>query len=215
MVLTDMIKIIVADDHPIVREGLKRIILDCKDMKLVGEAENGEEVLVQCGKTEFDVLLLDISMPGPGFLEVLHRLVTRFSGVRVLVLSIHPEDHYAIRALKAGASGYLTKNHSPYELEQAIRFVYSGHKYVSSELAEKMASQISEHSSLKLHERLSNREYQILNLIGTGEKISEIAKTLKLSPKTVSTYQSRILDKMNLKSRGELIRYVVENDLST
>jgi len=208
-----MIRLVIADDHPIVREGLKRIVLECNDMELVGEADNGQMVLDQCEKYDIDVLLLDISMPGPGFLDVLQRIKSINPNIQVLVLSIHPEDHYAVRALKAGASGYLTKSHTPDELAGAIRHVHMGRKYVSTQLAEKLASQLH-YRDEKLHEKLSNREYQIFCMIGTGIDTSDIAAKLNLSPKTVSTYQSRIMDKMNLRSKGELIRYAIEQGLT-
>ena len=209
-----MIRLLIADDHPIVREGLKRIVLECNDIQLVGEAENGQMVLEQCEKNAIDVMLLDISMPGPGFLDVLQRIRSKFPQIQVLVLSIHPEDHYAVRALKAGASGYLTKSHTPDELANAIRHVHTGRKYVSPMLAEKLASQLQNNDDVKLHETLSNREYQIFCMIGAGIDTSDIAAKLNLSPKTISTYQSRIMDKMNLKSKGELIRYAIEHELT-
>lgn len=209
-----MIRLLIADDHPIVREGLKRIVLECNDMQLVGEAENGQMVLEQCEKNDIDVLLLDISMPGPGFLDVLQRVRLKYPEIQILVLSIHPEDHYAVRALKAGASGYLTKSHTPDELARAIRHVHAGRKYVSPMLAEKLASQLHNNDNIKLHETLSNREYQIFCMIGTGMDTNDIAARLNLSPKTVSTYQSRIMGKMNLKSKGELIRYAIEHGLT-
>lgn len=209
-----MIRLLIADDHPIVREGLKRIVLECDDMELVCEADDGNKVLAQCEKNNIDVMLLDISMPGPGFLDVLQRIKLKYPGIRVLVLSIHPEDHYAVRALKAGASGYLTKSHTPDELARAIRHVYMGRKYISASLGEQLATQLDARNDKKLHESLSNREYQILCMIGTGIDTSDIAGKLNLSPKTVSTYQSRIMDKMNLHSKGELIRYAIEHGLT-
>ena len=209
-----MIRLLIADDHPVVREGLKRIVLECSDMELVGEAAHGHMVLKQCEENEIDVILLDISMPGPGFLDVLQRIRSKYSHIRVLVLSIHPEDHYALRALKAGAAGYLTKSHTPDELSGAIRHVYKGRNYVSSLLAEKLASQSFSNDDTVLHEILSNREYQILCMIGAGLDTNDIAEKLNLSPKTVSTYQSRVMAKMNLNSKGELIRYTLEYGLT-
>ena len=208
-----MIRLIIADDHPIVREGLKRIVLECNDIKLVGEAENGQMVLDQCEKNDIDVLLLDISMPGPGFLDVLQRIKSNYPDIKVLVLSIHPEDHYAVRALKAGAAGYLTKSHTPDELAGAIRHVHMGRKYISPLLAETLVSQLHTNNAM-LHETLSNREYQIFCMIGTGMDTNDIAAKLNLSPKTVSTYQSRIMDKMNMRTKGELIRYAIEHGLA-
>lgn len=209
-----MISILVADDHPIVREGLKRIIADCSDMSLVGEADDGNEVLEQCRQIPVDVLLLDISMPGPGFIETLQCIRTINPKLQILVLSIHPESHYAIRAIKAGASGYLTKNHTPEELASAIRHVYSGKKYMSSTLADELVYDLQSGEEKELYKYLSDREYQILCMIGQGEKITDIATSLSLSPKTVSTYRSRILDKLKLKNTVELIRYAIENNLT-
>ena len=208
-----MIRLLIADDHPIVREGLKRIILECNDMQLVCEAEDGDMVLTKCEENEIDVMLLDISMPGPGFLNVLKRVRLEHPEIRVLVLSIHPEDHYAVRALKAGAAGYLTKSQTPAELSHAVRHVYKGHTYVTPTLAEKLATQLHIGDGEMLHEKLSNREYQILCMIGAGKDTNKIASTLNLSPKTVSTYQSRMLAKMHLNTKGELIRYAVEHGI--
>jgi two-component system, NarL family, invasion response regulator UvrY len=207
-----MIKLFIADDHPVVREGLKRIILDCHDMQLVGEAEDGNVLLEKCGQIEIDVLLLDISMPGPGFLEVLQRISMKYPDIRILVLSIHPEDHYAIRAMKSGAVGYLTKNHTPEELAKAVRHVYKGHRYVTIQLAEKLITTLN--VSNEDYEMLSDREYQILCMFGTGKDTNVIASTLNLSPKTISTYRSRILEKLKLDTKGELIRYAIEHGLT-
>ena len=208
-----MIQLIIADDHPIVREGLKRIITEYSDMHLVSEVADGNEVLAQCREHDVDVLLLDISMPGPGFLNTLQRIGEVHPDVRVLVLSTHPEDQYAVRALKAGAAGYLTKNHTPEELADAIRHVYNGRKYVSPIVAEELVSQLNSGKELQLYKNLSNREYQILCMLGSGKQSNEIASSLSLSPKTISTYRNRILDKLKLKTTGELIRYAVENGL--
>ena len=208
-----MIRLLIADDHPIVREGLKRIIAECTDIQLVGEAVNGEEVLDLCSKLEIDVILLDISMPGPGFIDILNRLELKYPLLRILVLSMHSEDHYAIRAIKAGAEGYLTKNHSPEELATAIRHVYRGNKYVTPSLAERLASMLNAKTDNPLHETLSNREYQILCLIGSGNDTRDIASKLSLSPKTISTYRTRIFDKMGFKANSELIRYALEHNL--
>ena len=208
-----MIQLIIADDHPIVREGLKHIITEYSDMHLVSEVADGNEVLAQCREHDVDVLLLDISMPGPGFLNVLQRIGAEYPDVRVLVLSTHPEDQYAVRALKAGAAGYLTKNHTPEELADAIRHVHNGRKYVSPIVAEELVSQLNSGKELQLYKNLSDREYQILCMMGSGKQSNEIASSLSLSPKTVSTYRNRILDKLKLKTTGELIRYAVENGL--
>ena len=208
-----MIKIIIADDHPIVREGLKRIIDECSDMDCVGEAANSEEVINRCREKKVDVLLLDISMPGAGFLDTLQRIKTKYPSLHVLVLSIHPEEQYAIRAIRAGAAGYLTKNHTPEQLAEAIRQVYAGHKYITSKVAQELITTLETGKETELHKNLSNREFQILCMLGEGKQLTEIASLLSLSPKTIGTYRNRILDKLKLKSTGELIRYAVEHAL--
>ena len=208
-----MIKIIIADDHPIVREGLKRIIDECSDMDCVGEAANSEEVINRCREKKVDVLLLDISMPGAGFLDTLQRIKTKYPSLHVLVLSIHPEEQYAIRAIRAGAAGYLTKNHTPEQLAEAIRQVYAGHKYITSKVAQELITTLETGKETELHKNLSNREFQILCMLGEGKQLTEIASLLSLSPKTIGTYRNRILDRLKLKSTGELIRYAVEHAL--
>jgi len=208
-----MIKIIIADDHPIVREGLKRIIDECSDMDCIGEAANSEEVINRCREKKVDVLLLDISMPGAGFLDTLQRIKTKYPSLHVLVLSIHPEEQYAIRAIRAGAAGYLTKNHTPEQLAEAIRQVYAGHKYITSKVAQELITTLETGKETELHKNLSNREFQILCMLGEGKQLTEIASLLSLSPKTIGTYRNRILDKLKLKSTGELIRYAVEHAL--
>ena len=208
-----MIRLLIADDHPIVREGLKRILAESPDIQLAGEAVDGNEVLSLCENDDIDVLLLDISMPGPGFLEILQRLEAKHPLIRILVLSMHPEDHYAIRAIKAGAAGYLTKDHSPEELAKAVRRVYRGFRYITPSLAEDLATLLKADGATQLHEKLSNREYQVFHMIGSGRDTKTIAAQLSLSPKTVSTYRSRIMEKMKLSSSAELIRYAIEHGL--
>ena len=208
-----MIRLLIADDHPIVREGLKRIVTDCPDMKIVGEAIDGDDVLARCENTTVDVLLLDVSMPGPGFLETMRRLKKEHPGVRVLVLSVHSEDQYAVRALRAGASGYLTKDHSPTELSGAIRRAYRGGKYVTESLVERLAFELEADRERLPHASLSDREYQVLCKLGSGTSVKETAVDLGLSPKTVSTYRTRVLKKMKLKTNAELIRYVLRHSL--
>lgn len=208
-----MIRLLIADDHPIVREGLKRIVAECPDMKLVGEAVDGDETLAQCAAHKPDVLLLDVSMPGPGFLETMRGLKKEHPGVRVLVLSVHSEDQYAVRALRLGASGYLTKDHSPTELAGAIRRAYRGGKYVTDSLAERLAFELEADRDLSPHAMLSDREYQVLCKLGSGTSVKETAAELGLSPKTVSTYRTRVLAKMKLKTNAELIRYVLRHGL--
>ena len=206
-----MIRLLIADDHQIVREGLKRIVAEYVDLQVIGEAVDGYEVIAKSKGA--DVVLLDVSMPGPGFLETLRRLREDCASTRVLVLSVHPEDHYAVRAMRAGASGYLTKDHSPQELGQAIRRVASGGKYVTAALAEKLACEVDGAVERQPHEVLSDREYQVLRMLGAGKSVKEIAYTLSVSPKTVSTYRARLLMKMRLESNADLIRYVVEREL--
>jgi two-component system invasion response regulator UvrY len=207
-----MIQLMVADDHPVVREGLKRIVADQDDMTVVAEATSGDEVLEKIRDPQVQLLLLDISMPGPGFLETLKRVKTVREDMPVLVLSVHSEDQYALRALKAGASGYLTKDHSPEELAEAVRKVAGGGRYVSSILAERIAFDL-EGQEKPLHRTLSDREYQFLVKLAGGGSLKQIAEELALSPKTVSTYRARVLEKMNLSTNAELIRYALDHDL--
>jgi DNA-binding NarL/FixJ family response regulator len=208
-----MIKILIADDHPIVRQGFKQVLSDTPDLVVADEAGNGQEVLSLVSKKDYDVILLDISMPGKNGLEVLKELKVVSPKTPVLILSIYPEEQYAIRALKAGASGYLTKASAPEELISAIRKVSRGGKYVSSSLAEKIAYQLDGDSERAPHETLSDREYQILLMIASGKTVSDIAGEMCLSVKTVSTYRSRIIDKMKLKNNAELTTYAIRNKL--
>ncbi|HET7110576.1 MAG TPA: response regulator transcription factor [Gemmatimonadales bacterium] len=208
-----MIRLLIADDHPVVREGLRRIVEDAPGLEVVSEVASGHELLTQLRRVAADIILLDVSMPGPGFLELLQRLRIEHPTVAVLVLSVHPEDQYAVRALRAGAAGYLTKDHSPEELTEAIRRVHRGHRYVSQGLAERLAADLAVGAGEVQHEALSNREYEVLCLLGSGRQVKEIASTLQLSPKTVSTYRTRILEKMNATSNADLVRYAALHGL--
>jgi DNA-binding NarL/FixJ family response regulator len=208
-----MIRLIIADDHPIVREGLRRIVAEQPGMTVVGEAKTGDEVLSEVRRTSVDVLLLDISMPGLGFLDVLRSLREEHPRLRVLVLSTHPEEQYAVRALKAGAAGYLTKDHSPEQLVQAIGKVVRGGKFVSASLAEQLARDLDLGRDQLPHEQLSDREYQVLCLLGSGRSVKEVAATLSLSPKTASTYRARLLEKMRLGTNADLVRYAAQHGL--
>jgi len=208
-----VIRLLIADDHPIVREGLKRIIAECPDIELVGEAVDGDEAISMCANHAVDVLLLDVTMPGPGFLETMRCLKKEHPRVRVLVLSVHSEDQYAVRAFKLGASGYLTKDHSPTELAGAIRRAYRGGKYVTESLAERLAFELESDREMLPHATLSDREYQVLCMLGSGTSVKETAAELGLSPKTVSTYRTRVLAKMKLKTNAELIRYALRHGL--
>lgn len=208
-----MIRLLIADDHPVVREGLRRIVSECHDMSVVDEAVDGDQVLARIATGEVDVILLDISMPGPSFLDLVHQLRSEQPRVRILVLSAHPEDQYAVRALKAGAAGYLTKDHTPEQLAEAIRRVFRGGKYVSQALAERLAFELEPDAVKAPHQMLSNREFQVLCMFGSGKGVKEIAAALSLSPKTISTYRARILGKLNLNTTADLIRYTVEHHL--
>lgn len=208
-----MIRLLIADDHPVVREGLRRIIQDAPGLEVVGEVASGHELLERLPRVPADIVLLDVSMPGLRFLDVLQRLRSEHPTVAVLVLSVHPEDQYAVRALRAGASGYLTKDHSPEELTEAIRRVYRGNKYVSPALAERLATDVAAGSRDVRHELLSDREYEVLCLLGSGRAVKEIAHSLQLSPKTVSTYRTRVLEKMGVSSNADLVRYAALHGL--
>ena len=208
-----MLRILIADDHPVFRRGLRQIISETPDMVVAEEASDGLEVLSKVATKEYDVILMDISMPARDGLSVLRQLKDEKPKLPVLMLSMHPEDQYAVRALKAGASGYLTKESAPAELVAAIRKVSRGGKYVSSALAEQLASIVQENSERLPHETLSDREYRVVCLIASGKTVTEIAKELSLSVKTVSTYRARILDKMKMKNNAELTHYAVVNHL--
>jgi two-component system invasion response regulator UvrY len=208
-----MIKILIADDHAIVRRGLRQILADTPDVALVGEAQNAQQVLDLARVQDWDVVVLDISMPGRGGLEVLKELKREYPKLPVLILSMHPEDQYAVRALKAGAAGYLTKESAPEDLLTAIRKALQGGKFVSAALAEKLAAHLATDADQLPHERLSDREYQVLRLIASGKTVGEIAEELALSVKTISTYRARMLEKMSLKSNAELIHYAVQQGL--
>jgi two-component system invasion response regulator UvrY len=208
-----VIKIVIADDHPIVRAGLKQILADASDIEVVAEASDGHEILKLIRKGGVDVVLLDISMPGLMGLDALKQMNAENPKLPILVLSMHPEEQYAIRALKAGASGYLTKAAAPEQLIGAIQKVYRGGRYVSATLAEKLALGLKAGSTGLPHENLSDREYQVLCLISSGKTVKEIAEELSLSEKTISTYRARILEKMSMKSNAELAHYGIKNEL--
>ncbi|PKN37213.1 MAG: DNA-binding response regulator [Deltaproteobacteria bacterium HGW-Deltaproteobacteria-2] len=208
-----MIRILVADDHAVVRQGVKQILADEKDMAVKDEAQNGPETLKKVTENEYDVVLLDISMPGRSGLEVLEDIKAQCPKLAVLILSMHPEEQYAVRALKAGASGYLTKASAPQELIGAIRKVACGGKYVTSSLAEKLADEMEIDTEKLPHERLSNREHQIMLMLAEGKTVSDVAGELCLSVKTISTYRTRIMSKMGMKKNAELTLYAVHNKL--
>jgi two-component system, NarL family, invasion response regulator UvrY len=208
-----MLKILIADDHPIVRTGLKQILDEAPVKFACEEAKDGHDVLRKTAGQHFDLILLDIAMPSANGLDCLKQIKKETPRLPVLIISMYPEEQYAVRALKAGASGYLTKQSAPDELLLAIKKVLSGGKYVSASLAEKMAWQLEKDSTEHPHETLSDREYEVLRLIASGKTASLIAEQLCLSVKTVSTYRTRILLKMKLKNNAELTHYAVRNHL--
>ena len=208
-----MIQVFIVDDHPIVRRGLRSSLADLPDIKVIDEASDGAEAISKVRASKPDVVLLDISMPGKTGLEVLKQLHAEMPAIRVLILSTYPEKQYAMRCFGSGAAGYLTKESAPEELVTAIRRVAEGRKYVSASLAELLATEIHSDPVKMAHEYLSDREFEVLCLIGRGKTVSQIAKILSLSLPTINTYRSRILDKMNLQSSAQLIHYVLENKL--
>ncbi len=208
-----MLRILIVDDHPIVRQGLKQILSEESDVKVMGEAQNSHEVLNLVQKQNWDVVILDITMPGRGGLDVLKELKQQRPKLPVLILSMHPEDQYAMRALKAGAAGYLTKESCTEELVKAIRKILNNGKYVSPSLAETLASNLEVNKSKSPHEELSDREYQVMCMIASGKTISQIAEELSLSVKTIGTYRTRILEKMKMKTNAELTHYTIKNGL--
>ena len=208
-----MINILIADDHTMFREGLKHILAEYPDLVVADEASNGQEVLDKIWKNNYDMVLLDITMPGMTGLEVLKQLKNDKPKLPVLILSMHPEEQYAVRVLRAGASGYLTKESAPDELITAIRKISQGRKYITSSLAERLASEVEADSEKPLHDILSDREYQVLRMIAEGKTVKHIAKELSLSIKTVSTYRTRIMEKMKMKTNAEVMHYVIKHQL--
>ncbi|MCM2356764.1 MAG: response regulator transcription factor [Geobacteraceae bacterium] len=211
--MIDMKKILIADDHAIFREGLKQIIAKTVGMVVAGEAVNGQEVLREVRENDYDMVILDISMPGRSGLDVLAEIKSLKPKLPVLILSMHPEEQYAVRALRTGAAGYVTKGSPPQELVEALEKVAFGKKYVSPSLAETLASNLGHPGQELPHMELSNREYQVLCLIASGKPVGKIAAELSLSVKTISTYRAHILRKMNMKNNAELTRYAIQNQL--
>ena len=214
MTANETIRILIADDHAIVREGLKQILADTTDMVVAGDAENGSDAVKLARESDVDVLLLDISMADRSGIDVLKQIKRESPKLAVLMLSMHREDQYAIRSLKAGAAGYLNKQSAPAELVTAIRQVASGRKYISAALAQELANQVGdENRETPPHETLSDREYQTLIMIASGKTVSDIASELALSVKTISMYRSRLLHKMKLRHNAELTHYAIKNHL--
>jgi DNA-binding NarL/FixJ family response regulator len=208
-----MIRILIADDHAILRRGLRELLADGLKGAVCGEAESSEEVIAQVRSHDWDLVILDISMPGRSGIDLLADLKRMRPKVPVLVLSTHPEDQYAKRVLKAHASGYLNKTSAPEELLRAIRKVLAGGRYVSETLAESLALDLHQDQDRPLHESLSNREWEVLKMIGCGKTVSEVAEELHLSVATVSTYRGRILEKLNLSTTAQLMHYAMKNNL--
>jgi two-component system, NarL family, invasion response regulator UvrY len=208
------IRVIVADDHPILRAGLVSVLNASSDLRVVAEAGNGAEVLRSIREVTFDVLLLDVSMPGKSGLDLMRQIRKDNPRLPILIVSSHPEDQYALRAIKAGASGYVTKMSAPADLVTAVRTVSNGRKFITPALAELLADHIERPDDATPHEGLSDREFQTMKMIAAGHSLTEIADVLCISVKTVSVYRSRLLEKMRMKSNVELTRYVVEHGLT-
>ena len=205
-----MIRILIADDHKLVRKGLRQILLDTPNVEVVDEAGNGKETIDKISNNEYDLVLLDIALPGRSGIDVLKQLRCFKPNLPVLILSMYPEEQYAVRSLRAGASGYLTKESAPEELIDAINRISKGRKYITTTLAERLAFEIEVNSDKALHETLSDREYQVLCMIASGRTVGEIADILSLSVKTISTHRSRILRKMGMKNNSQIIRYAIK-----
>ena len=208
-----MIRILIADDHAIVRQGLRQIVMSDNQMTIVGEAANGNELLNMIRKTPADVVILDISMPGRNGLETLKDLKQDYPSVPVIILSMHPEDQYAVRVFKAGAAGYMNKETAPEELVTAIKKVYRGGKYISPQLAELLAFHIGGSQHDEPHKLLSDRELEVFYSLAAGKTVSQISEELNLSVKTISTYRARIMEKMDMTTNAQLIRYAYDNKL--
>lgn len=208
-----MLRILIADDHTVVRKGLRQILLDEFPAALVEEVADAEELIQKVMTAKWDVVVSDLSMPGRSGLDALQQIKLSHPDLPVLILSIHPEEQYALRALKAGASGYLSKDTAPDELVKAVQKVLLGKKYISQSIAEKLANTFSSDAALHPHENLSDREFDVMKLLANGKSVSEIAEMLSLSVTTVSTYRARVMVKMDLKSNSDLTKYAIENDL--
>jgi len=208
-----MIRLLIADDHAIFREGLKHILEEHPDIVVADEVGNGQEVLDKVWKNPYDMVLLDIGMPGIPAIEVLKQMKNERPRVPVLVLSMYPEDQYAVRFIRAGASGYLTKESAPDELITAIRKITAGRKYITSSIAEKLADEVEPDAGKPVHHALSDREFEVFRLIASGKTVKEIGDALSLSVKTISTYRTRILEKMKMKNNAELMHYALQHHM--
>jgi two-component system, NarL family, invasion response regulator UvrY len=208
-----MLRILIADDHTVVRKGLRQILLDEFPAAFIDEVPDAEELIKKVMAAKWDVVVSDLSMPGRSGLDALQQIKLSYPDLPVLILSIHPEEQYALRALKSGASGYLSKDTAPDELVKAVQKVLLGKKYISQAIAEKLANTFSSDAQLSPHESLSDREFDVMKLLANGKSVSEIAEMLSLSVTTVSTYRARVMVKMNLRSNSDLTKYAIENNL--
>lgn len=208
-------KIILVDDHELIREGLKKVISKESYIEVVGEAQNAEEMFELLINNKVDIIILDISMPGRSGLDLITEIKTQYPDVRILILSMHPEERFAVRALRAGAYGFITKGTASKILIEALNRIADGRKYITSTLAEQLASELDIDHDKPLHENLSNREFEVLRLIAEGKSVSEIGEMLFISVNTVTSYRSRIMEKMKMKTNAEIIRYAIEQKLIT
>ena len=208
-----MIKILVVDDHALIRKGLKQLLEDRSDMRVTGEAETGIQAINMASKHHYDLVLLDIALPDKHGIDVLKQLKSEQPGIKIIVLSMYPEDQYGVRVLKAGAVGYINKQSAPEKLVGAIQQVISGKKYISATIAEQLLSNLIGESQELMHQSLSNREYQTLCLMASGKSLTEISEIMLLSPKTVSVYRARMLEKMNFKNNAEAVHYAIAHNL--
>jgi two-component system, NarL family, invasion response regulator UvrY len=211
--MKDMIKILIVDDHAVVRKGIRQILSEEKNISALGEASNSEELMSQLYENDWDIIILDITLPGKNGLDLLIEIKKRKPDIKVLILTMHTEEEIAIRALKTGASGFLNKDSVPGELISAVNKISTGGKFISSSLGEKLALLLDRDAATMPHETLSKREFEIMCLIASGNSLTDIAKELSISIKTVSTYRTRIMEKMNMKSNVELTHYAIKNKL--
>lgn len=210
-----MIRVLVADDHGLIRRGIEQILSETEDIEVAGEAESGEQALELVQRGRFDVVLLDIVMPGRGGLDVIRDIKAASKGIKVIVLSAYSEEQYAVRSLRDGASAFLTKRNADSELVAAIHAVAAGRRYITAEVAERLAYYVECDSELPPYEKLAERERQVLAMIGSGKTVGEIAEELALSVKTISTYRARVLRKMGMKTNAQLIKYAIEHRIAS
>ncbi|KUG26772.1 dna-binding response regulator, luxr family [hydrocarbon metagenome] len=208
-------RIILVDDHELIREGLKKVIAKESDIEVIGEAQNAEEMFELLSKNEIDIVVLDITLPGRSGLDLISEIKTHYPEVKVLILSMHPEDRFAVRALRAGAYGFITKGTASKILIEALRKIADGRKFITPTLAEHLALELDVDHNKPLHENLSNREFEVMRLIAEGKSVSEIAEMLFISVNTVTSYRARIMEKMKMKTNAEIIRYAIEQNLIT